>query len=58
MKLVLSPTPLMTMTNKDKDKMIREANRKARLKEKRIAYRLSKQDWDIDTTNEDYFGKH
>lgn len=45
------------MTNNEKDKMIREANRKARLKEKRIAYRLSKSDWDVDTT-EEYFNKH
>jgi hypothetical protein len=44
------------VTNNEKDKMIREANRKARLKEKRLAYRLAKSDWDIDTTNE-YFEK-
>lgn len=36
--------------------MIREANRKALLREKKLAYRLAKSDWDVDTTNE-YFEK-
>jgi len=45
------------MTNNERKQMIKEANRKARLKEKRLAYRLSKSDWDINTC-EEYFQKH
>jgi len=56
-KIVLSPAPLMLMTNNERKQMIKEANRKARLKEKRLAYRLSKSDWDINTC-EEYFQKH
>jgi len=57
-KLVLSPTPLMinNVTNSQKDKMIRDANKRAERKQKKLSYRLSKQDWDVDTCNE-YFEK-